>query len=79
MSETQHSVQIAELAVKVEHLEAAMADLLAELKLIRAEQWQIGKTLAEAKGGYRTLLMIGGAAASVGAGAAWILDHIVWR
>jgi predicted secreted protein len=36
----------------------------------------INVTLSEAKGGWRTLMYVGGAAGSIGAGISWIISHI---
>jgi len=36
----------------------------------------IQKTLSEAKGGWKTLMYVGGAAAGVGAFIAWLADKI---
>lgn len=33
--------------------------------------------MSEARGGWRTLMLMGGAAGSIGAGLAWIINH--WR
>jgi hypothetical protein len=46
-----------------------MAEIKKSLALIQA-------TLSEAKGGWKTLLMVGGAAATVGGAVSWILQHM---
>ena len=35
--------------------------------------------LSEAKGGWRVMMWVGGAFASVGAAGSWIIDHLVTR
>ncbi len=37
---------------------------------------EMNSTLAEARGGWRTLLWFGGAASAAGAGVAWALTHL---
>jgi hypothetical protein len=35
--------------------------------------------MAEAKGGWKTLVFLGGAAASLGGAVSWVLAHITWK
>lgn len=54
----------------------AKTDLLAEMSaLLHAMQLQ----LAEAKGGWRTLMFLGGAAASLGGVLSWALTHLTGK
>lgn len=62
-------VQVARLEVKVAHLESQL--LIVNLKLDT-----VLEKLSEAKGGWRTLMWLGGAAGTLGAGVAWGLSHL---
>lgn len=39
----------------------------------------INEKLSEAKGGWRLLMLLGGAAATLGGLLAWALQHVNWR
>ena len=45
---------------------------------IKKALYAIDRTLSEAKGGWKTLVVVGGIASSIGAAAAWIANHF-WR
>ncbi|HSV48368.1 MAG TPA: hypothetical protein VLJ58_21445 [Ramlibacter sp.] len=52
--------------------DATKTDLLAKLA---ADMQAVRLQLAEARGGWRLLVAIGGAAGTVGAGIAWVTSH----
>lgn len=54
--------------MQIEALVAAVRDLTAQVAGISA-------ALAEAKGGWRTLMWLGGAAATIGSLATWFFTH----
>jgi hypothetical protein len=60
------------LQATVESLERDMADMKADVRVIR-------DAITEARGGWKTLLAIGGAAASVSAGVTWALQHLTFK
>ena len=64
--------EIAELKVKVDHLEASLEKMSIKIDALH-------ETIAQAKGGWRTLMALGGAAAGIGAAAAWMVEHLAWR
>lgn len=57
------------LEQQVEQMAGQMAQMQLTLVAINA-------TLSEAKGGWRMLMMVGGAGAAVGGMAAWVLQHV---
>lgn len=70
ITEQQNAVSIAVIQTEVTHLKTAFAR--SEDKLDK-----IMSTMDEARGGWRTLLLIGGAAGTVGGGLSWLITH--WR
>lgn len=75
--EQHNAIAVAAIQVEVEHLKAAVADLRATNAQQNAKLDQLIQTLAEARGGWRTLMMLGGAAGSVGGALGWLLSN--WR
>mgnify|MGYP002132183722 CR=1 FL=1 len=73
---TQDSVQIARLE---EQLATVRRDLEAVQTSMGELQQQLGQVLAklnEAKGGWRVLMLFGGASAALGSAIPWLLAHI---
>lgn len=56
------------LEAEVKHLTEQMALMQADLRCIR-------DLLEQSKGGWRMMMLVGGAGASVAAGIAWVLSH----
>lgn len=71
----QHAVDIAVLQTRVKALEEDIDELKVLVRDLTKEVRAVGATLTEARGGWRVLMLVGGAAASVGAALSWILDH----
>lgn len=73
----QNAIRLAVLESEFTHIKNAMVDL----KFTNARQTEkideLLKTLHEAKGGWRTLMMVGGAAGSLGGLIAWIISQ--WK
>lgn len=69
-SEQQNSINIAAMQVEIAHLKTSAAQQNEKLDRVLA-------TLAEARGGWRTLMAIGGAVAALASGAAWLISH--WK
>lgn len=72
-------MEIAKLEMKVEHLSQAIDELKATNKALLETIADIQKTLHEARGGWRVLMMVGGAGASIGSVITWVLNHITFK
>lgn len=73
---TQARIDIATLEVQVEHLSKGMEALQESNQQMQGKLDQVLLTLSEARGGWRTLMLMGGAGTSVGAGLAWLISHL---
>lgn len=71
-------IDIARLEVEVGHLTKSMADLQESNQQLTAKLDQVLLTLSEARGGWKTLMFVGGLASSLGAVMTWIIQH-VWK
>jgi hypothetical protein len=69
-------INIARLEVQVGNLTQGMADLQESNQQLTAKLDQVLLTLSEARGGWRTMMIVGGAASSVGAALSWIVQHL---
>lgn len=69
-------VNIARLETKVEHLTQGMEDLQESNKVQTAKLDQVLLALSEARGGWRTLMLVGGAASTVGGFITWAVSHL---
>jgi prefoldin subunit 5 len=67
---------IVRLEVEVEHMTRAINNLTSMLNEQAKTLAAIQKTLSEARGGWRTLMLVGGAASTIGALIAWISSHV---
>lgn len=72
---TKARIDIASLEVEVGHMKVSIDQLRESNRELVSMVADIQKTLAEARGGWRTLMMIGGASGSIGAGALWLFQH----
>jgi outer membrane scaffolding protein for murein synthesis (MipA/OmpV family) len=70
--------------VEFGEMRGAFTSLQGQVKEIRARQAKIDEkldeilgSLSEAKGGWRMMMLLGGAASTVGAGVSWIVAH--WK
>ena len=74
-------IDIARLETNVAHLTTMVEELKISNKAIvdkfDEKFGEVQKTLSEAQGGWKTLLLIGGAAGSIGAGFSWVASH--WK
>lgn len=53
-----------------------MAELRAQNKALVEKMDAVLTVMSEARGGWKTLMLIGGAAGSLGAGLAWLAGHL---
>lgn len=68
-------VDIGRLEAEVSHLTDAVKELRASNAAVTKALVDIQRTLDEARGGWRTLMFVGGAAASMGGLISWVLSH----
>jgi len=64
--------------VEIKHLQDDMERMIKEMTEIKKTLNAIDRTLSEAKGGWKTLVVVGGVASSIGAAVAWIANHF-WK
>lgn len=67
--------ELATHANDIEHLQQDMDKMVKEMQEIKAAIQAIQATLSEAKGGWKVLMLVGGAAGVIGAG---IVQAIHW-
>lgn len=63
---------------RIGRLDERMKALEKDMSDVHKKLGQILETLNEARGGWRTLLWLGGAAAGLGGVFAWALQHLRW-
>jgi hypothetical protein len=76
ITEQQNAITLAALQVEVSYLKVAVGDLRATNTLQNEKLDKVLAQLAEARGGWRTLMLIGGAAGSIGSGLTWLMSHM---
>jgi prefoldin subunit 5 len=69
--------ELATHASEIRHLQADMDKMVDDMEEIKKAIIEINKTLSEAKGGWKMLLAVGGAAGVVGSGITWLVSH--WK
>lgn len=77
MSDEQLIREIATHGAEIKHIQDDLDAIAAEMKEVRIALAEINKTLSEAKGGWKVLMMIGGAGGAVGSFITWIVAH--WK
>lgn len=73
---TEARINIARLESEVAHLTAAVAEIKASQAETVEKLDAVLLKLSEARGGWRTLMLVGGAASSLGAGLTWLVAHM---
>lgn len=69
-------VEYGELKGAVNSLQMQVTEFKEKQSKMDAKLDIIVNQLAEAKGGWRIMMMIGGAAGSIGAGVTWFVSHM---
>ena len=77
MSDEQLIREIATHGAEIKHIQDDLDQIAAEMKEVRLALAEINKTLSEAKGGWKILMLIGGAGGTVGAFLTWLAGQ--WR
>lgn len=72
----QAQVDIGKLETEVQHLRGDVADLKKLVERLAEQVGAVTAQLSEARGGWKMLMLIGGAAASLGAGVTWLITHM---
>lgn len=72
---TEARINIARLQEQVTHLSEGMQDLQESNALLTAKLDQVLLALSEARGGWKTLMLVGGAASTVGGFITWAIGH----
>lgn len=76
---TKDSLQIARLEERMAVMHRDMQAQQTQLVEMRGQLDQVLAALSEARGGWRTLMWIGGAAAAAGGFVSWFLNHVQLR
>lgn len=71
----ENAISLAVVKSEMEHLKAAVADLKFSNARQDTKLDEVLRTMHEAKGGWRLLLLIGGAAGTVGGLIAWLFSQ----
>lgn len=74
---TEARIHIGRLQVEVAHLTNSVEDLKESNRLQTIKLDQVLLALSEARGGWRTLMLVGGAASTVGGLISWAITH--WK
>jgi hypothetical protein len=75
--EQQNAIAVAAIQVEVAHLKVAVADLRTTNVELNAKLDRLISAMDEARGGWRALMLMGGAAGAIGSGLTWLAAH--WR
>lgn len=76
---TEAQVDIGVLKTQVTHLTAMVDRLQDSNKELQEKMDLVLTALSEARGGWRALMLLGGAGAALGSGVAWALAHVRWQ
>lgn len=68
--------ELATHANEIKHLQSDMDRLVADMDAIKQTLETINETLATAKGGWKTLMAVGGLCTVLGGIVAWIFEHL---
>lgn len=76
--EVQTARELATHAADIKHLQDDMDKLVASVRAMQETLTEIEKTLSEARGGWKILMLIGGAAGTVGAALNQLFHTAPW-
>lgn len=72
---TEARIHIGRLQVEVAHLTSSVEDLKESNRLQTIKLDQVLLALSEARGGWKTLMLVGGAATTFGGCVSWAVGH----
>lgn len=75
----QAQIDIGRLEIEVAHLTKAVDELRASNKILADALVGLQRTLDEARGGWRMLMLMGGAGAAAGGVISWALTNLRWK
>jgi hypothetical protein len=70
---------VAELKARVEGMGREIGELKDDIKTLTATVNALRDQITEARGGWRTLMLLGGAAASAGGAISWAVQHLTGK
>lgn len=65
--------ELATHAAEIKHLQSDMDKMVEDMEEIKKAIIEINRTLSEAKGGWKVLMLVGGAAGTLGAGVVQVV------
>jgi hypothetical protein len=68
--------ELATHTADIKHIQADMDKMTKDMEEIKDAIREISKTLSEAKGGWKLLLVVGGIGASVATFVTWVIDMV---
>lgn len=75
-AERANAIQLAAMTVEISYLKVAVSRLDA-INTAQSEKLdRVLEQLAQARGGWRTLMLVGGAAGSLGGALSWLASHL---
>lgn len=75
-TDQQNMIALAQLQVEVAYMKAAITRLDDSNSELQQKLDKVLAQLAEARGGWRTLMLLGGAAGSIGGGLTWLISQL---
>jgi len=67
--------ELATHEAEIKHLQADMDKLVSDMEAIKSTLVEVQKTLSEAKGGWKVLMMLGGAGGVLGSAITQMVHH----
>ena len=77
MNDEQFIREIATHGAEIKHIQNDLDQIASEMIEVRKALAEINKTLSEAKGGWKILMLIGGASGTIGSFITWVVAH--WK
>ena len=70
--------ELATHANDIKHLQSDMDKIVQDMEEIKKSLYEINKTLSEAKGGWKMLMLLGGAGGVLGAALTQVIHSLPW-